>query len=238
MLGKIQKRATIWILGAFKTSSTFGIKAIAGLILINLHFQKLSERSQLWAYSLSPNHIICSLMEPSPCLLSIQHLSSLSFLTRCQCGLIKGYLVNMNNRFNKVFLSFIPLHSEFSPSNRFIDIFSNCFSFNLFSKQKNNSLKMYIHQLNSLTIESSSVPLYAFVITDTSVKNNIAISISHIHIHNKLITKTLHYVVYVMSTEAKLFAIRCSINQATSYNEISKIWNLKNHCHHWLNTYS
>ena len=129
----------------------------------------------------------------------------------------------MNNRFNKVFPSFIPLHPEFSPSNRFIDIFSNCFSFNLFSKQKDDSLKMYIHQLNSLTIESSSVPLYAFVITDTSVKNNIAISISHIHIHNKPITKTLYHVVYVMSTEAKLFAIRCSINQATSYNEISKI---------------
>jgi len=38
MLGKMQRKAAIWILGAFKTSPLFGIKAIAGLIPINLHF--------------------------------------------------------------------------------------------------------------------------------------------------------------------------------------------------------
>ena len=129
----------------------------------------------------------------------------------------------MNNRFNKVFPSFVPLHSEFSPSNRVIDIFSNYFSFNLYSKQKDNSLKMYIYQLDNLAIESSSIPSHALIIMNTSVKNNIAMSISHMHIYNKPITKTLYHVVYVTSAEAELFAIRCSINQATSYNEISKI---------------
>ena len=38
MLGKIQRRAAIWILGAFKMFPSFGIKAIAELIFINLHF--------------------------------------------------------------------------------------------------------------------------------------------------------------------------------------------------------
>ena len=52
-LGKIQRRAAIWILGAFKTSLLSGVKAITGLIPINLHLKKLSRRSQLWAYSLS-----------------------------------------------------------------------------------------------------------------------------------------------------------------------------------------
>ena len=50
------------------------------------------------------------------------------------------------------------------------------------------------------------------VITDASIKNNIAILILHIHIHNKPITKILHHVVNIMSTEAKLFTIRCGIN--------------------------
>ena len=129
----------------------------------------------------------------------------------------------MDNRFNEVFPSFVPLHSKFSPGNRVIDIFSNYFSFNLFSKQKTNSLKMHIYQLNSLAIKFSSVPLYALVITDTSVKNNITMFISHTHIYNKPLTITLHHVVYIMSTEAELFTIRYSINQATSHNEISKI---------------
>jgi len=37
MLGKMQRRATIWILETFKTSPSFGIKAIADLIPINLY---------------------------------------------------------------------------------------------------------------------------------------------------------------------------------------------------------
>ena len=129
----------------------------------------------------------------------------------------------MDNRFNEVFPSFVSFHPRFFSSNRVIDIFSNCFSFNLFSKQKDDSLKMYIYQLNSLAIESSSIPLNALVIMNTSVKNNIAIFIFHMHIYNKPITKTLHHVVHVMSIKAELFAIRCSINQVTSHNEISRI---------------
>jgi len=58
---------------------------------------------------------------------------------------------------------------------------------------------------------------------DASIKNNVATPISHTHIHNKPVTKNLHYVVNVTSIEAKLFAIRYSINQAISHNSVSKI---------------
>jgi len=43
------------------------------------------------------------------------------------------------------------------------------------------------------------------------------------HIHNRPVMKTLHHIVNVMSIEAKQFAIRCGINQATNHNNISKI---------------
>jgi len=43
----MQNRAAIWITGAFKTSPSFGIEAIADLIPIKLHLQKLSGRLQL-----------------------------------------------------------------------------------------------------------------------------------------------------------------------------------------------
>jgi len=58
---------------------------------------------------------------------------------------------------------------------------------------------------------------------DAGIKNNVTTSISHTHIHNKPVTKTLHHVANIMSTEAKLFTIRCGINQTTSYNGVSKI---------------
>ena len=61
---------------------------------------------------------------------------------------------------------------------------------------------------NNIVIKSSNSP----VVTDASVKNNIATFISHMHTYNNPITKTLHHVVHVTSTEAELFAIRCGIN--------------------------
>ena len=129
----------------------------------------------------------------------------------------------MDNRFNEVFPFFVPLYFEFSPGNRVIDNFSDYFSFNLFNQQKGDNLKVCIQQLDNIVIESSSIPSNALIIMDASVKNNIAMSILHMHIYNNPITKTFHHVVYVMSTEAKLFAIRCSINQVMNCNDISKI---------------
>jgi len=160
-------------------------------------------------------------MEPREDLSYYQHPLSLGSLTRHQCNLIKGLLVNMNNRYNKVFSSFNPLHPKLLPGNRVIDIFSDCFSFYLVSK--GNSLKDQIQKLNNLAIKLLGVSTQALVITDAGVKNNVTTSISYIHIYNKLIIKTLHYASNITSTEAELFAIRCKINQATNSENISRI---------------
>ena len=129
----------------------------------------------------------------------------------------------MDNRYNEVFPLFDPINPEFFPGSRIIDIFTSWFSFYSFTKCNNKDLKTYIQQLDNLVLESSSTPFNALVITDASVKNNVAIFISHIHIHNKPVTKMLHQAMNVISTKAELFAIRYSINQATSHNKISKI---------------
>ena len=62
-LGKMQRRAAIWILGAFKTSPSYGIEAIARLIPIKLHLQKLGRRSQLRTYKSLSSHLVCSLID-------------------------------------------------------------------------------------------------------------------------------------------------------------------------------
>ena len=129
----------------------------------------------------------------------------------------------MDNRFNKVFPLFDPINPKFQPGNRIIDNFSNHVSFHLFSKCNNCTFKKYIQQLNALAIESSNSPTNALIIMDTSIKNNVAISIAHIHVHNKLMVKTLHHAVNITSSKAKFFAIRCGIIQAICSHEISKI---------------
>jgi len=63
ILNKMQRRAAIWILGAFKISPSEGIEAIAGIISIKFHLQKLAERSLIHLFKLPANHIIRDLMD-------------------------------------------------------------------------------------------------------------------------------------------------------------------------------
>ena len=74
-----------------------------------------------------------------------------------------------------------------------------------------------------MVLQNSSDPNTALVITDASIKNDIATSISHIHSANCPLIKTIHHASFVMSSEAELFTIRCGINQACSLNNVSKI---------------
>ena len=61
------------------------------------------------------------------------------------------------------------------------------------------------------------------IVSDASIKHDIATLVSHIHMRDKPLIKTVHYTVFITSTEAELFTIRCSLNQAYNKEEISKI---------------
>ena len=81
ILGKMQRRAAIWILGAFKTSSMEGIEAIAGIIPIKLHLQKLASRSQLYPLILPSSHLVRTLIDDPSNLPIQQHPNLLNTLT-------------------------------------------------------------------------------------------------------------------------------------------------------------
>ena len=135
---------------------------------------------------------------------------SINLLTNRQKTIAKGHLINSINKLYGVFPSFSSLHLEFNLDSRIVDIFSDRFSFNLASREKND--KKCYQQLDEMTLQSSSSPHMAIVVTDASIKKDIATSISHVHIYNYPLTKTVHHTVYVMSTEVELFAIRYGIN--------------------------
>ena len=138
ILGKMQRRATIWILGAFKTSPSEGIEAIVGLIHIKYHLQKVVGRSQLRSAALPANHLIRTFMNdhsnnhPSP------NPHSINSLTNHQKTIAKGHLIDSNNKLHGIFQAFSSLHPEFKLGSRISDQFSDCFSFNLASKEKIN----------------------------------------------------------------------------------------------------
>ena len=110
----MQRRIATWILGTFHTSPSFGIEAIVDLIPIYLHLCKLSGRVQLRPYSLPYNHILWLLLESRLSLYNDPHYVSLDLLSPQQWEVIKGPVIDMNNRFDKVFPVFDPLNKEFS----------------------------------------------------------------------------------------------------------------------------
>ena len=130
-------------------------------------------------------------------------------------------MVDIANRSYECFPSFAPLNLEFSSGLRIIDNFSDCISFNVHDKEKD--IKLCVQELDNMVLESSLSPSVAIIVSDASIKNNVATSIAHIHTFDKPLTKMVHHAVHVTSTEVELFAIRCGINQSLCFSNISKI---------------
>jgi len=141
-------------------------------------------------------------------------------LTNRQRNITKGHIIDSKTKSYGVFPLFDPLHQEFTLGQRISDIFPDHFSFNLVDNKEKNITRA--QELDNLVLSNTS-PSSAIIVTDASIKDNITTSITHIHQANFPLTKTVHHAVFVTSSEAKLFAMRCGINQACNKDNISKI---------------
>ena len=110
ILDKMQRRATIWILGAFKTSPTEGIEAIARIIPIKFHLQKLARRSQIRPLKLPTNHIMRDLMDDVSNPIKKPNPHTVSSLTNQQKNIAKGHLIDSCNKAYSILPSFSPLN--------------------------------------------------------------------------------------------------------------------------------
>jgi len=133
---------------------------------------------------------------------------------------VKSPIIDANNRLNGIFNSFISFSSEFSPENRLIDIFPSCFFFHLSDRKYTEAKKVYLCKLEELILYILVDPKTAVIVSDVSIKNQVAISIAYIHIYETPIVKTIYHIINVTSTETELFAIRCGLNQATQLTNI------------------
>ena len=192
-------------------------------MLIHLHLQKISGRFHLKAHFFLLNHIIRPILETRLSDNIKPHTLSLERLTSEQWAIIKSPIVNMNNEFNEAFSSSSPFNYEFSPGNRLIDIFPNCFSFHTLNRKSNNNVKSHLLKLNDLTLQVSSDPWSVVVVIDASIKNQVTTLISYVYNHDRPVIKIVHHTVNIITTKAKLFMIRCKINQAIHLPNVSKI---------------
>ena len=220
LLNKMQKRAAIWILGAFKTSLSKGIKALVGIIPIKFHLQKLANCSLIRPFKLPENHIIRSLMNNSLHCSNSSNPHIVGSLMNHQRNIAKGYIIDSKTKSYGIFLSFAPLHQEFTPGHHILDKFSDRFSFNLVDKKEKDNI--HAQELDNLVLQNS-LPSSALIVTSASIKDNIATSVAHIHQANSPLIKSIYHAVFITSSEAELFTMRYGINQACNKDNISKI---------------
>ena len=183
-----------------------GIKTIANLIPIYIHLKKLQGRFYIRGFLLLSNHIIKSIIDTSGSNECIAH-HHLSF-NKLMPKQLHSPLINMDNKCNEFLLSFSPFNKEFFLGKRLIDPFLDQFSFYVWTYD----IKNHIHNPDNIAISTSNNPYSSIVLLDASIRNNVATSILHIHLYNRLIIKTIYHVVNITTTETKLFAIRCRIN--------------------------
>ena len=119
-LKKMQRRAALWITGAFRTSLSEGIEAIAGLIPIALHLRKLNSRHHLHYASISPSHAINSLLDSQHAKNQTPYKTATSKLTMKQQANLKSPIKDVNERLNSVRNYFNPLHPRFLDSQSFL----------------------------------------------------------------------------------------------------------------------
>jgi len=189
----------------------------------NLHLQKLSRRHWLRTSILLSNYAIKSLFKSRHAIDSCFHYLSLENIISKQWLLIKSSIVDTNNHLNGIFPLFNSLNSKFSPGSRLIDIFSSHFSFHQADYKNKESKAAHLHKLDDIILNASSRANTVIVVSDTSIRNNVATFITYVHSYSNPIKKTLHHAVIVTTAEAELFTIRCGINQAIQVMNVSHI---------------
>ena len=95
--------------------------------------------------------------------------------------MIKGSVIDINNRFNEVFSAFDLFDKEISPGSYIIDIFPSFFSFHPSSKQSINSL---ISQLSPLQI-TLMLLLLLILVSKTMLPSLLLIFISTTNLSSK-----------------------------------------------------
>jgi len=125
----MQRKAALWILGAFCTSPTGGIKALVGLIPIHLHLKKLVKRSCLRAAMLSSQHALLSHLSACNSKGAHPHPQSLALLTDAQSAQLKSPLLDTKVLLLNLTKRFDSLHPEIHPGYRLLDNFPDHVSF-------------------------------------------------------------------------------------------------------------
>ena len=180
-LKKMQYKAALWITGAFQTSPSDGIEAIADLIPITLYMHKLNGRHHLRYSSIPSSHTINSLLDSQHVKNHPPHKVATSKLTNKQRSNLKSPIKDVNERLNSVRDCYNPLFPLFSPGSRIVDHFSSRFSFHSPPSSSNEDLFHHLRNLDQAFRSSQTLSHNIAIIADGGIKKlQVATTVTHI----------------------------------------------------------
>jgi len=217
----MQHKAALWILGAFRTSPTGGIEALAGLIPIHLYLKKLAKRLCLRAATLPSQYALLSLLSARNSKGAYPHLQSLAFLTDAQSAQLRSPLLDTEASLLNLTECFDLLHPEIRLGCRLLDNFPDYVSFYLCDRSNGHTRKLQFDALDRLCYEASSNPSTLVVITDASVippRNMQAVSVVHFWRLGEQVSSSKVPAGQATALDAELFAIQLGAVKATSFD--------------------
>ncbi|CAA7267578.1 unnamed protein product [Cyclocybe aegerita] len=124
-LKRMQQKAALWITGAFCTSPTGGLEALAGLIPVHLMLKKLATRAVYRVATLSDTHPLRSMLGEGLLKRAAPHARSAALMTPAMQGKVKSTVMEVEERVHTLTESFEPFAPEARPGDRLLDRYAD-----------------------------------------------------------------------------------------------------------------
>ncbi|PPQ94342.1 hypothetical protein CVT25_000408, partial [Psilocybe cyanescens] len=230
-LSVMQRSAALWITGAFRTSPTGGVEALAGLPPINLLLRRLSERADYRFATLTPTHPVRAFLSRFNCGTIAPH-PSLSIQTMSEPEIFRtsGTLFESDTNVLALTETLLPMNPLSRPGDRLMDRFSDQVHFDdckISRGDADKELKQRTKHLDKLQDKiSENIGTY-YAGTDASRPLSgryQAIAASILFSGGVERWRARHVAGKVTAPDAELYAIRSAIVNATSRDDCTDIF--------------
>ncbi|CAA7270657.1 unnamed protein product [Cyclocybe aegerita] len=211
-LKRMQRKAALWITGAFCTSPTGGLEALAGLIPVHLMLKKLAMRAVYRVATLSDTHPLRSMMGEGLLKRAAPHARSSALMTPAMRGKVKSTVMEVDERVHTLTESFEPFAPEARPGDRLLDRYADRLHFDKCDPTQDR--RPY---LDELIARARADPLTVLAATDGSVPQSNqyqAASAAIIYKGHRELERTCYVSGRVTAPDAELNAILCAVRLA------------------------
>ncbi|CAA7264656.1 unnamed protein product [Cyclocybe aegerita] len=211
-LKRMQQKAALWITGAFRTSPTGSLEALAGLIPVHLMLKKLAMCAVYHVATLSDTHPLRSMMGKGLLKRAEPHTRSAALMTPALQGKVKSTVMEVDERIHTLTESFEPFAPEAHPSDRLL----NCFADHLHFDERDPTQDRcpYLDELIA-TVRANPLTILAAVDSSVPQSNQYqATSATIIYKGHRELERTRYVSGRVTTPDVELNAIACAVRLA------------------------